>query len=318
MGLGLAVAPTGAARAADPAPPLVTTLQGVTDAVADVLSAAPVDPKSQQPPPAPVKTDNPRADITGASVEYAPGWIRMKVQVKNPTDPVKDPAWSDRSDAEWALDTNNDGKPDFTVEFATDKGELYGAVFDVTKPDDKSLCDADSASFSPEDGYTLVIDPKCIGNPKSMGYSVAMFIDTDKSKDDAPMASDRVPDQGFQMVAAPGETAPPPAPIPAPPGAPAGPITPNAAPSVTRGPAGAPAAKPDATPTRGAQAAPAPGAAPAPTAGAAVPAPGAPAAPLARTGSPSQTRALFGFGIMLVGVGVLVMTRPTRRISSLA
>ena len=70
----------------------------------------------------------------------------MKVQVKNPTDPLKDPAWSDRSDAEWALDTNSDGKPEYTAEFATDKGELYGAVFDVTKPDEKSLCDADSAA----------------------------------------------------------------------------------------------------------------------------------------------------------------------------
>jgi len=183
----------------------------------------------------------------------------------------------------------------------------------VTKPDDKSLCDADSASFSPEDGYTLVIDPKCIGNPKSMGFSVAMFIDTDKSKDDAPMASDRVPDQGFQMVAARGETAPPPAPIPAPPGAP-GPIAPNAAPSVTRGPAGAPAVKPTPAhtpaPSRGAQAAPG---APAP---AGAPAAAAPAAPLARTGSPSETRALFGLGIMLLGVGMLVMTgRPAPRVS---
>jgi hypothetical protein len=181
IGLGLAAAPPGA-RAAEPVPPLVTTLETVTDGAADVLTAAPFDPSSGQPPPEPVRGDNPRADITQASVEYAPGWIRMKVQVKNPADPIKDPAWSDRSDAEWALDTNNDGKPDFSVEFATDNGELYGAVFDMTKPDDKSLCDADSASFSPQDGYTLVIDPKCIGNPKTLGYSVAMFFDT-KAKD---------------------------------------------------------------------------------------------------------------------------------------
>ena len=39
--------------------------------------------------------------------------------------------------------------PEYTVEFATDKGELYGAVFDVNKPDEKSVCDADSASYSP-------------------------------------------------------------------------------------------------------------------------------------------------------------------------
>jgi hypothetical protein len=313
IGLGLTVAPTGA-RAAEPLPPLVTTLERVTDGAGDVLTAAPVDPANSQaqPPPA-VRGDNPRADITEASLEYAPGWIRMKVQVKNPTDPLKDPSWSDRSDAEWALDTNKDGQPDFTAEFASDKGELYGAVFDVTKPEDKSLCDADSASFSPQDGYVLVIDPKCIGNPKSLGYSVAMFINTDPKNDNAPMASDRVPDQGFKDVVAPGQ--PPAAAAPAP-DAPAAPVGPKAAPSVTRGPAGAPTPGPVAGPNRAARATPgattaAPGASAAPGAPAA--APGAPAAPLARTGSASKTQALFGLGIMLVGAGLLVMTRPIRR-----
>ena len=310
MGLGLAIAPTGGARAAEPLPPLVTTLDRITDGAADVLTAAPVDPANAQaqPPPA-VKGDNPRADITEASLEYAPGWIRMKVQVKNPTDPLKDPAWSDRSDAEWALDTNKDGKPDFTVEFASDKGELYGAVFDVTKPADKSLCDADSASFTPQDGYVVVIDPKCIGNPKSVGYSVAMFFSTDPKNDNAPMASDRVPDQGFKEVAAPGQPAEAAAPAPGT-TAPA-PVAPKSAPSVTRGPAGASVAGPN----RGAQSTP--GATTAAPAGApSVPGTattGTPAAPLARTGSATATRALFGLGIMLVGFGLVVMTRPTRR-----
>jgi hypothetical protein len=315
IGLGLTIAPTGA-RAAEPLPPLVTTLDRVTDAVGDVLTAAPIDPaKTQAQPPAPTKGDNPRADITEASVEYAPGWIRMKVQVKSPIDPIKDPAWSDRSDAEWALDTNKDGKPDFTVEFSTDKGELYGAVFDVAKPDDKSKCDADSASFTPQDGYTLVIDPKCIGNPKTLGYSVAMFISTDPKNDNAPMASDRVPDQGFKEVAAPGQPAEPAAPAPGAP-VPTAAVAPKATPSVTRGAVGAPAPAPTAGPNRTAQAPPgptsatsvSPAAADAPAA-----APGAPGTPLARTGSASETRALFGFGIMLVGAGLVVMTRPARR-----
>jgi hypothetical protein len=311
MGFVLAVAPTGSARAADPLPPLVTTLQTVADGAADVLNTATA-----------AVSDNPRADITGASLEYAPGWIRMKVQVKQPTDPLKDQAWSDRSDAEWALDTNADGKPEYTAEFATADGELYGAVFDVNKPDEKSLCDADSAGFTPEDGYTLVIDPKCIGNPKSLGYSVAIFFDTNPKDDKAPMATDRVPDQGFKEVAAPvqpGEAPPPSAPAAGKPTAPA------QAPPVAGGAPGA-AAKPGATApaprtaaSAGAPAAPAgsanqaPSGAPAP-AGAAQ----APKDPLARTGSASTTRALLGFGVMLVGAGLLVMTRPARRLGSLA
>jgi hypothetical protein len=311
IGLGLVLAPTGA-RAAEPLPPLVTTLEKITDGAADVFVAAPIDPNAgQAEPPPPTKSDIPRADITEASVEYAPGWIRMKVQVKNPTDPLKDPAWSDRSDAEWALDTNADGQPDFTAEFATDKGELYGAVFDVAKPDDKSLCEADSAAFSPQDGYTLVIDPKCIGNPKALGYSVAISFHTNPQDEKAPMATDRVPDQGFKAVGAPGQPAESAAPAPGAPPASGAPVAPKGAPSVTRGPAGAPTPGPAAAPGRSAQATP--GAPAAPGSSEASPAADAPATPLARTGSASQTRALLGLGIMLVGAGILVMTRPTRR-----
>jgi hypothetical protein len=315
IGLGLAAAPTGA-RAADSLPPLVTTLETVTDGAADVLTAEPADPAGgQAEPPPPVRGDNPRADITQASLEYAPGWIRMKVQVKNPTDPLKDPAWSDQSDAEWALDTNQDGRPDFSAEFATDNGELYGAVFDMSKPNDKSLCDADSATFSPQDGYTLVIDPKCIGNPKSVGYSVAMFFATDPENENAPMATDRVPEQGLKEVAAPAQPGETPSRAPASAGTP---TAPAAAPPAAPGQA---APKPGEAPApRGAASAPA-AAAPRPdTAGGATgaPAPDAPApapsSPLARTGSASTQRALFGFGIMLLGAGLLVMTRPPQRI----
>ena len=313
IGMGLVLAPTGA-RAAEPLPPLVTTLEKVTDGAADVLVAAPIDPNAApaEPPP-PTKSDNPRADITEASLEYAPGWIRMKVQVKNPTDPLKDPAWSDRSDAEWALDTNNDGQPEFTVEFATDKGELYGAVFDISKPDDKSLCDADSASFSAEDGYTLVIDPKCIGNPKAVGYSVAVFFDTNPKDEKAPMATDRVPDMGFKAVAAPGQPAETAAPAPGTPVADAAPVAPKGAPSVTRGPAGAASPGPARADQAASQGAPGAAGASSAAPGDPAPAPGDPAKPLARTGSASQTRALFGLGLMLFGAGLVVMTRPVKR-----
>jgi hypothetical protein len=300
IGLGLTIAPTGA-RAADSVPPLVTTLQAVTDGAGDVLNTA-----------TSAVFDQPRADISQASVEYAPGWIRMKMQVKAPTDPVKDSAWSDRTDTEWALDTNADGKPEYTVEFATDNGQLYGAVFDVNKPDDKSLCDADSASFSPEDGYALVIDPKCIGNPKALGYSVAIFFDTNPKDDNAPMATDRVPDQGFKEVAAPVQPGESPARAPASAGTP---TAPAAAP-----PGGAAPKRGEAPAPRAAASAPTPGAPRPDAAGdgiAGAPAPGAPApapsSPLAHTGSASTQRALFGLGILLLGAGLLVMTRPPHR-----
>lgn len=306
-GLGLAAGPIGA-QAAEPIPPLVTTIQTVVDGAGDVLNTVTSS-----------LFDNPRADITGASLEYAPGWIRMRVQLKNATDPLKDDAWSDDSDAEWVLDTNGDGEPEYSIEFATSGGELYGAVFDVTKPDDKSLCDADSASFSPQDGYTLVIDPACIGKPQKLGYAVAMFFDTNPKDDKAPMATDRVPDQGFKEVAAPVQ------PGEAGTGSPAAaaPTTPAAAP---------PAAVSAPTAPKGGTGSSAPrAAASAPTGGerdtasgpsTAVPGPpaqsSAPSSPLARTGSGSAEHGLFGVGILLLGAGLLVMTRPTSRSRLLA
>jgi hypothetical protein len=304
VGLGLAVGPSGAG-AADTAPPLVTTLQTVIDGVGDVLNAVTSS-----------AFDNSRADITSASLEYAPGWIRMKAQLKTPTDPLKDSKWNDGNDLEWALDTNGDGQPDYTVEFATAKGELYGAVFDASKPDDKSACDADSASFSPQDGYTLVIDPKCIGNPKSLGYAATMYFDTDPKDDKLPAVSDRVPNEGFQSAVAPGQ------PDPAAPtgaqAAPAAPATNALAPNAAKGPT-APKAGPPASagPNRtasGSTSPASPAAAGAPAPGAAATTGPAPAPTnLARTGSASRTRALLGLGVMLLGAGLLVMTRPTRR-----
>jgi hypothetical protein len=305
IGLGVAAGPHGAGAADEPVPPLVTTLETLVDGAGDVVSTA-----------TSALFDNPRADITDASLEYAPGWIRMKAKVKTPTDPLKDKAWSDKSDLEWLLDTTGDGMPEFSIEWATDAGELYGAVFDVTKPEDKSLCDADSATFTPEDGYTVVIDPACIGKPEKLGYSVAIFFDTDPAKEDAPLATDRVPDQGYKEVARPlqaGETPPAPAPAPGGPTAPAAappaaaPAPPSAAPGQTPGPRGASAAPgsgapvPDRAPSAAPRAA-APGDAAAP----------APAAPLARTGSATTQHGLFGLGIMLLGAGLVVMTRPAR------
>jgi hypothetical protein len=328
VGLGLAASPNNAG-AAESLPPLVTTLQAVLDGVDDVINTVTSS-----------LFDNPAADITRASVEYAPGWIRMKVQLETPIDPLRDRQWSDASYIEWAFDTNGDGAADYTVEFGTSNEELYGAVFDGSKPvDAESVCDADSAGYSATDGYTVVFDPACIGKPPSLGYAVAMFLDTNPEDDNAPLAADRVPDQGFKPVDAPVQ------PGEAPASAPATPIAPHAVPMAPAAPA--PAASTPAAPKPPAASTPP---VPKPPAGAApaAPAPAAPKTPaaapvggtgaitppaagsgrvsppatapsasapsnLAHTGSPSQQKALLGFGLMLLGAGMLVMAGPNRR-----
>jgi hypothetical protein len=309
VGLGLTASPDHAG--AEGLPPLVTTLQAVVDGVGDVLNTLTSS-----------LFDSPAADITSASVEYAPGWIRMKVQLQQPVNPVRDGAWSDQSYAEWALDTTGDGAADYTVEFSTEDGELYGAVFDARDPDAKSTCDADSASYSPEDGYTLVLDPACIGRPAKLGYAVAMFLDTNPADETAPLTADRVPDRDFKWVDAPAGQGTPPAPVPAAPIAPqaAPPVAPPAPPAAPAPQAPPAAPKPPATAAAAPRSAAArPPAAPKPAGAGAAVAPAAPAAApsatpnLARTGSPSQQRALLGLGLVLLGAGMLVMTGPKRR-----
>jgi hypothetical protein len=174
-----------------------------------------------------------------------------------------------------------------------------------------TLSDAQAKQYH-EDGYVLVINPECIGKPKSLGYSVAMFFDTNPKDDKAPMATDRSPDQGFKEVAAPvqpGETPSPSAP-------PAGsPTAPAQAPQASGGAPGAPAKAGAAPAPRTAASAPAvpSTAAPLPdVTSAPAPSAQAPGTPLARTGSASTTRALLGLGIMLLGFGLVVMTRPTK------
>lgn len=311
VGLGLLASP-GGAGAADTIPPLVTTLEDVLDGVGDVVDSLTSS-----------LLDDSGADVTHASVEYAPGWVRMRVQLTNPINPLRDPRWSDANFVEWSFDTNGDGEPDYSVEFSTENGELYGAIFDATKPDNPSLCDADSASFSAEHGYTLVIDPKCIGNPKTIGYAVEIVLDTNPNDGNAPILSDRVPDQGLRTVAAPVQpgavAAPAPAPVapqmvPPTTAAPPSPVAPNStAPKPASRPV--PAAPKPAAPIRAAQ--PALASHPTP-----VPAPAVPAAgpqslvvvtDLPHTGTASQQSALFGLGITLIGAGMLVMTGQKRQ-----
>ena len=271
----------------------------------------------------------PRADITGAAVEYGPGWIRLEVSVFNATDPAKDPNWqSDDTYAVWSLDTNADGKADYLVEYGiTSDGQLYGDVFrpDSGK-DDPTLCEATSVSHSGTAAggvYTMVIDPACIGRPNAIAYTAGLSYDTGGGHGAGPVGTDIVPDTGFAAaVAAPGVTAL----GAAPPVGQAPPVI--AAPAVT-----APAAGPTTTerqaptPTPAASAAVTPSATepPRPVGGGSAPAPKSATAPrgpgatattsggeLARTGSTRlRPMAALGLGLFLMGAGLRLMLRPS-------
>jgi hypothetical protein len=207
------IAPTGASAA--PAPK--GTLESLVDAIGDVLGSVLDAP-----------LDDARGDITAANVEYGEGWVRLDVQARRATSPLRDPNWESGSTyVLWSLDTTGDGKADYSLEYGISQGQLYGAVFPPGAPaDSPASCDADSVTFSTSGLYSMVVSPDCLGRPRSIAWNVELSYDTNAKDPGAPATSDRLPDQGFSAaVLAPSA----PAPVAAPLGAsnPTAPATPD-------------------------------------------------------------------------------------------
>jgi LPXTG-motif cell wall-anchored protein len=280
-----------------------------------------------------------RADITGATIEYAPTWIQAVVRTFSATDPVVDTDWqSDNTFIVWSLDTSGDGKVDYLVEYGiTSDKELYG---DVLRPDSgpagPAVCDADSVTYSGGVAggvYTLRLDPACLDHPPQIAYTVGISYDSGGGRGSGPVGTDIVPDHGFAAAVpapvaptvpptgfAPQMLLPPPtsvAPQSAPDAGGAPPaVTPEvpaqATPGTTRRAATA-AGPPRATPgtTRPPATSAGPGRRPAnspPPVGVAA---RAAVRELPRTGSQRLgSLSAVGFGIVLMGAGLLVMARP--------
>jgi hypothetical protein len=120
------------------------------------------------------------------------------VQVKQPSDPRAGAKWADSTYLSWALDTNRDGKPEYEVQYYVDSGKLTGDVTRSGAPDSADpLCDVSSAKYDAATGYTVVVDPKCIGNPSDFSYRVTSYYDTKPGDDKATVGSDVAPDKGF-------------------------------------------------------------------------------------------------------------------------
>jgi hypothetical protein len=228
---------------------------------------------------------SPATDIVSATVDSGAQGVVLTFKTQQMADPATDPSWaSGNTFVSWQVDGNGDGKVDDLIRYSADRDTAGGIVGDLTYWSGPGVpakhCDA-KAGFDPAGGYTLTIDPACMGNPTSITYRVQLTYDTKPGDPKPPLAFDVAPDQG---LAGPVAITLPPAPPPAPPsaGAPA-PGTPAAdacspaatAPKPTSAlgvkPAPKPATKPAAPAPRPAASAPAPAptpaAAPAPTPG---------------------------------------------------
>ena len=149
---------------------------GATDTAPDGDTLAP-GPGTLKDPTGDVTTEekinDPRADITTAGIAYGDGRIDLTATLAQPTDPRTDPDWVSRStELGWDIDTDGDGNPDFSASLASP--DLTVHVF-ATSGDYAERCTA-PATYSPA-GYSVTLDPACIGSPASLRWGVHMMYD---------------------------------------------------------------------------------------------------------------------------------------------
>jgi hypothetical protein len=304
-----------------PTPAVAAGPAALTDPVGDVINRETND-----------KLQSPATDIVSTTIDSGAQGIVLTFKTQEAPDPATDAHWaSPNTFVSWQVDSTGDGKVDDLIRFSLDRdtaGRIVGDLTHWSGPGQPAKhCDV-PATYNPTTGYTLTIQPSCMGNPAAISYRVQLTYDTNPSGTKPPLAFDVVPDQG---LAGPVPIVVPTAPAAAPPagGAPAPPANENPAPGQAGAPTpAAPGAK--TTPTSAAKAAPKPAAKPAasaPNRGAstAAPKPAAPsAAPatdtsgeLAATG-PSSTRWLGALGGALLLLGGLGLMTPAdhRRHSS--
>lgn len=137
-----------------------------------------------------------RADIVRVVADYTARAVVLAAQVAQPVDPKQDPNWtSDRTYVSWLLDTNGDGVADFEVQYYLASG---APVADVSRAGDTSntpLCSAEAGYTG--DGYTVAVDPACLGGPASVSFRVTMYYATDPKNANSDVATDVSPDGGL-------------------------------------------------------------------------------------------------------------------------
>jgi hypothetical protein len=280
------------------AAPVVVTDRGgdtLTDAVEEAITA-------------------PAADIISTSADSTPDGITLAFRVAKMADPASDFNWtSDLTIASWQLDTNGDSDADYVIDYYRDEDtKALTADLDKVGPGHPPDECAPKAGYSADSGYSVVVDPKCLGGASAFSYQVDVAYTTDAKDDSADVATDFSPDKdwtGPVPVTLPTGAAPVPLVPPVtnsnpPPSASSTPSAPETGPgpkSNATTPTTARTVKPQqvTSATRPASSRP-----PAVT-------DGAPAPDLAHTGISDRVMRLGGFaaGIILIGIGLLFANR---------
>ncbi|HEV7535633.1 MAG TPA: hypothetical protein VGP90_08370, partial [Acidimicrobiia bacterium] len=148
--------------------------------------------------------NEPRADITSATVTYQTGSIVLSAHTVQPVSPASDPAWG-TSDVTWFIDTNGDRKFDYSVEYGADAGSLYADIYNAAGT---IVCAGGAVPSVAQDGsYVVTVQSKCFGSPANFNWGGRT-----EWAQGAKNVMDRFPDGDgnyFGPVSVPGATPPP-------------------------------------------------------------------------------------------------------------
>lgn len=192
------------------------------------------------------EVQDPRGDISSASVSYLSGTITVSVTTVEGENPVGSPNWTmppdspqgcNRTTIRWLLDADGADPADFSVGFGACRGALSAAV-----DNGPGTCEA-TPRYDGDRTYSASFPASCIGSPPRLRWSARMSHYNAggdfREQDSAPDA------RAYADFVTPGVAPPPPAPRPTAP-----PVTaPRAAPATTTSPATVPAPAPTSTTT---------------------------------------------------------------------
>ncbi|GGK39136.1 hypothetical protein GCM10010124_34950 [Pilimelia terevasa] len=142
----------------------------------------------------------PYADIVSADGRRIGDKLELRYTTAQALSPLHDPNWdSEDTHTDFTLDTDNDGKEDFTVAYGLADGALYAEVTKADDHDDPPVLCTGTATYT-NNAHVATVPLSCLGNPARAGYQVDTSYDLDAQDDDSPTGSDAAPEAGFADI----------------------------------------------------------------------------------------------------------------------
>lgn len=142
----------------------------------------------------------PQADITTVDVKRVAADLELRYRTATPTDPLTDANWdSGLTYAVYLLDTNKDGKEDYSVDYGMLEGAIYTEVRKLDGSEDPPVSCKGVGSFV-DNVATAKVPLSCFGDAKDMAFFLKVSYDTDVTAETPKVAYDFAPNSGWAQV----------------------------------------------------------------------------------------------------------------------